>query len=41
MLAWVDVVTASGTAGPEEISAATEVSLAHFAPDVATPDRQS
>ncbi|SCL28276.1 SRPBCC family protein [Micromonospora inyonensis] len=38
--AWVDVVTASGTASPEEITAATAVSLAQFAPDVATAERQ-
>ena len=31
--AWVDVVTASGTATAEEIAAATEASLAQFAPD--------
>jgi hypothetical protein len=30
--AWVGVVEASGTAGPEDIAAATEVSLAQFAP---------
>ncbi|MFB6398233.1 SRPBCC family protein [Polymorphospora lycopeni] len=32
--AWRDVVGASGTAGPDEIAAATEVSLAQFAPDL-------
>jgi uncharacterized protein YndB with AHSA1/START domain len=31
--AWVAVVETSGTAGPDEISAATEMSLAQFAPD--------
>ncbi|BCJ69186.1 SRPBCC family protein [Polymorphospora rubra] len=37
--AWADVVGASGTAGPDEIAAATEVSLAQFAPDLG-PDGQ-
>jgi uncharacterized protein YndB with AHSA1/START domain len=34
VLAWREVVEASGTATPEEIAAATEVSLAQFAPGV-------
>jgi uncharacterized protein YndB with AHSA1/START domain len=33
--AWVSVVEASGTAGPEDIAAATEMSLAQFAPEQA------
>jgi uncharacterized protein YndB with AHSA1/START domain len=35
--AWVEVVKESGTATDEELAAATEVSLAQFAPDAATP----
>lgn len=33
--AWASVIEASGTAGADEITAATEVSLAQFAPDLA------
>jgi uncharacterized protein YndB with AHSA1/START domain len=33
--AWVTVVESSGTAFPDEIAAATEVSLAQFSPDIA------
>ena len=35
--AWAEVVTDSGTSTAEELAAATEVSLAQFAPDAATP----
>ena len=35
--AWVEVVEDSGTATAEQLTAATEVSLAQFAPDPATP----
>jgi uncharacterized protein YndB with AHSA1/START domain len=35
--AWVEVVKDSGTATDEELAAATEVSLAQFAPEPATP----
>jgi uncharacterized protein YndB with AHSA1/START domain len=35
--AWVEVVEDSGTATAEQLAAATEVSLAQFAPDPATP----
>lgn len=35
--AWVEVVRDSGTATAEQLAAATEVSLAQFAPDPATP----
>jgi uncharacterized protein YndB with AHSA1/START domain len=38
--AWVEVVKESGTATDEELAAATEVSLAQFAPDAATPPHQ-
>jgi uncharacterized protein YndB with AHSA1/START domain len=34
VLAWVATVEASGTASPEEITAATHVAMAQFAPDV-------
>jgi uncharacterized protein YndB with AHSA1/START domain len=32
--AWVEAVTASGTATPDEVAAATEVALAQYAPDL-------
>jgi uncharacterized protein YndB with AHSA1/START domain len=35
--AWTEVVKHSGTATAEQLAAATEVSLAQFAPDAATP----
>jgi uncharacterized protein YndB with AHSA1/START domain len=35
--AWVEVIEDSGTATAEQLAAATEVSLAQFAPDPATP----
>lgn len=38
--AWVAVVEASGAASAEEIAAATEVSLAQFAPDLHGTDQQ-
>jgi uncharacterized protein YndB with AHSA1/START domain len=38
--AWVEVVKDSGTATDEELAAATEVSLAQFAPDPATSQDQ-
>jgi len=40
VLAWAEVVKDSGTASAEELAAATEVSLAQFAPDAATPPHQ-
>jgi len=39
--AWVAVVEDSGTATLEQLAAATEVSLAQFAPDQATQQRQT
>ena len=37
--AWTRVIEASGTAGPDDIAAAVEMSLAQFAPDLAkAPD---
>ncbi|HEX3271382.1 MAG TPA: SRPBCC family protein [Ktedonobacterales bacterium] len=41
VLAWAEVVKDSGTASDEELAAATEVSLAQFAPDQASPQDQS
>ena len=38
--AWAAAVKDSGTATPEQLAAATEVSLAQFAPDHATPQDQ-
>jgi uncharacterized protein YndB with AHSA1/START domain len=38
--AWAGVVEDSGTATAEQLAAATEVSLAQFAPDLATPPHQ-
>jgi uncharacterized protein YndB with AHSA1/START domain len=38
--AWVEVVRDSGTATAEQLAEATEVSLAQFAPDPATPPPQ-
>jgi len=38
--AWAEVVQDSGTATAEQLSAATEVSLAQFAPDQASPHHQ-
>jgi len=38
--AWAAVVKDSGTATAEQLAAATEVSLAQFAPDQATPQNQ-
>jgi uncharacterized protein YndB with AHSA1/START domain len=38
--AWAAVIKDSGTATPEQLAAATEVSLAQFAPDHATPHGQ-
>ena len=38
--AWAAVVKGSGTATAEQLAAATEVSLAQFAPDLATPQDQ-
>jgi uncharacterized protein YndB with AHSA1/START domain len=38
--AWAEVVKDSGTATAEQLAAATEVSLAQFAPDLATPPHQ-
>jgi uncharacterized protein YndB with AHSA1/START domain len=38
--AWVEVVKDSGTATAEQLAAATEVSLAQFAPGPATPQHQ-
>jgi hypothetical protein len=38
--AWAAVVRGSGTATAEQLAAATEVSLAQFAPDQATPQNQ-
>ena len=38
--AWAEVVKDSGTATAEQLAAATEVSLAQFAPDSATPPHQ-
>jgi uncharacterized protein YndB with AHSA1/START domain len=38
--AWVEVVKGSGTATAEQLATATEVSLAQFAPDPATPPPQ-
>ena len=38
--AWAEVVKDSGTATAEQLAAATEVSLAQFAPDPATPPHQ-
>jgi uncharacterized protein YndB with AHSA1/START domain len=35
--AWAEVVKGSGTATDEQLAAATQVSLAQFAPDLATP----
>jgi uncharacterized protein YndB with AHSA1/START domain len=40
VLAWAEVVKDSGTASAEELAAATEVSLAQFAPDQAPPEDQ-
>ncbi len=40
VLAWAEVVKDSGTASAEELAAATEVSLAQFAPDQASPQDQ-
>lgn len=40
MHAWAAVVKDSGTATAEQLAAATEVSLAQFAPDLATPQDQ-
>ena len=39
--AWAAVVKDSGTATPEQLAAATEVSLAQFAPDQTTQQRQT
>jgi uncharacterized protein YndB with AHSA1/START domain len=39
--AWAAVIEDSGTATPEQLAAATEVSLAQFAPDQATQQRQT
>jgi len=39
--AWATVVEDSGTATPEQLAAATEVSLAQFAPDQATQQQQT
>jgi uncharacterized protein YndB with AHSA1/START domain len=39
--AWAKVVKDSGTASADELAAATEVSLAQFAPDQASPQDQS
>jgi uncharacterized protein YndB with AHSA1/START domain len=39
--AWAEVVKDSGTATAEQLAAATEVSLAQFAPDLATPPQQT
>jgi uncharacterized protein YndB with AHSA1/START domain len=39
--AWATAVESSGTAAPDEIAAATEVSLAQFAPDAGTTPDQS
>jgi uncharacterized protein YndB with AHSA1/START domain len=41
VLAWAEVVKDSGTASAEELAAATEVSLAQFAPDQASPQDRS
>jgi uncharacterized protein YndB with AHSA1/START domain len=41
VLAWAKVVEDSGTASADELAAATEVSLAQFAPDQASPQDQS
>jgi hypothetical protein len=38
--AWAEVVRDSGSATAEQLAAATEVSLAQFAPDSATPPQQ-
>jgi uncharacterized protein YndB with AHSA1/START domain len=38
--AWAEVVKASGTATTEQLAAATEVSMAQFAPDLASPPDQ-
>lgn len=38
--AWAEVVKGSGTATAEQLAGATEVSLAQFAPDTATPQHQ-
>ena len=38
--AWAEVVKDSGTATAEQLAGATEVSLAQFAPDLATPRHQ-
>jgi uncharacterized protein YndB with AHSA1/START domain len=38
--AWAEVVKDSGTATTEQLAAATEVSLAQFAPDLASPPDQ-
>jgi len=35
---WIAVIEASGAAGPDEISAARQASLAQFAPDLVRPD---
>jgi hypothetical protein len=37
---WAEVVRDSGSATAEQLAAATEVSLAQFAPDSATPPQQ-
>jgi hypothetical protein len=39
--AWATVVEDSGTATPEQLAAATEVSLAQFAPDQASQQQQT
>jgi uncharacterized protein YndB with AHSA1/START domain len=39
--AWAEVVKDSGSATAEQLAAATEVSLAQFAPDLATPPQQT
>jgi uncharacterized protein YndB with AHSA1/START domain len=37
--AWTRAIEASGTAGPEEVAAAVEASLAQFSPDTGDPER--
>jgi hypothetical protein len=39
--AWAEVVKDSGSATAEQLAAATEVSLAQFAPELATPPQQT
>lgn len=39
--AWTATIQASGTAGPEEIAAAVEASLAQFAPDIGDSAEQN